>query len=286
MLPGHYTGSGASAIFTPAFPRLSTPALGPYVNPDPYSCKTRNLTVKSGNVVLTGTQAAPIVLDGDMHVKGDLVISGWYSGVGTIYVDGNVYIPFDLRATRSIFPYDPDPARAAAAARDSVQHDRHDALAVATRRSIIIGEFDDNGLHNHSVWYHDLTPPDKRGDVIGVKDIYRWFPGGKAGYESLFGVAYDCVNRSPNGSRGSINMIDAYLYAQNTIGGLARHNSFAINGGIIADNFHVVSGARDCSSGIHPIHGLSMRWSYVNYDWRMRQGLPLLDRLSEFFMRP
>jgi hypothetical protein len=286
-LPGRYRKSGGTTTFTPQFPTLDFARIGPYVNPDPYSCASRPLDEQGGNTVMIGADKDhPIALTGDLHIRGDLVITGWYTGVGTIYVDGNVYVPFDLRAVRSIFPYPADADAAAAAARASVQRKSHDALAIATKRSIVIGEFDDEGIRNHSVWYHDLTPPDKRGDVIGVKDIYKWYPGGKAGYEALFGTAYDCVANTPAGHRGSINVIDAYLYAENTIGGLARRNSYAINGGIIADNFHVVSAARDCAAGIHPIHGQSMAWSYVNYDYRMRYGLPLLDRFAEFFQPP
>ncbi len=79
-------------------------------------------------------------------------------------------------------------------------------------------------------------------------------------------------------------MIEAYLYAQDTIGGLARRNSYRINGGIIADNYRVVSGAPGCQTktDIHPVHKQPVAWSYLNYDRRMKYGLPLLDKFSDF----
>jgi hypothetical protein len=289
-LPGHFVKTGLVTTYRPEFPRadFAASAVDSGGNgADPFGCTTPAPIERPGNVVLTGKSAAdPIVLDGDLHVSGDLVISGWYRGVGTIYVDGNVYIPFDLRAVRSIFPYDADPKRAELAAQRSVETHAHDALAIATRRSVIVGEFDDNGAPNKSVWYHELTPPSQRGDQLGIKDLYAWYPGGKAGYEALFGVAYDCIRRAPAGHRGSINLIEAYLYAQGAVGGLARGNSYSINGGVIADSFHFVSAAGACVEGLHPVHKQAMTWSYINYDLRLKHGLPLLGRFAAFFTPP
>jgi type II secretory pathway pseudopilin PulG len=279
-LPGKVKGGR----FQPEFPKIDFSSLGSYKNPDPYVCGSRKLDTKAGNQIMIGTEKEPIKMTGDLHVTGDLVITGWYTGVGTIYVDGNVYIPFDLRAKRSIFPYDTDPAVASKKARESVRNNAHDALAVATRRNIIIGEFDYTTNPNTSVWFHEATPADKRGDKLGVRDIYKWYPGGRAEYEKLFGVAYNCQTSSVQGSRGSINLIDSYLYAQNTIGGLARKNSYSLNGGIIADNFHVVSASRYCQAGLHPVHRQEMNYSYINYDYRMLHGLPLLDRFADYFI--
>jgi hypothetical protein len=51
----------------------------------------------SGNVILSGTQQNPIVINGDIAIEGDLVINGYIKGSGSIYVSGNVYVPTDLR---------------------------------------------------------------------------------------------------------------------------------------------------------------------------------------------
>jgi len=50
----------------------------------------------SGNVVLTGTEADPITINGTIAIDGDLIIQGVVHGKGAIIVRGNVYIPTDL----------------------------------------------------------------------------------------------------------------------------------------------------------------------------------------------
>ena len=50
----------------------------------------------SGNVILTGTQLEPVVIDGKLAIDGDLVINGFLKGEGSLYVSGNIYVPTDL----------------------------------------------------------------------------------------------------------------------------------------------------------------------------------------------
>jgi len=76
-----------------------------------------------------------------------------------------------------------------------------------------------------------------------VHRVFAWIPGSKAGFDQLYEPApAPCGGGHPNLGR-SVSRIDAYLYAGNTIGGRANKNSYAINGGIIADHFHIISGA-------------------------------------------
>jgi hypothetical protein len=49
-----------------------------------------------GNVVLTGTLASPLVINGTVAINGDVVISGYVKGSGSIVASGNVYVPSDL----------------------------------------------------------------------------------------------------------------------------------------------------------------------------------------------
>ena len=49
-----------------------------------------------GNLILTGTDADPIVLDGDVYVSGDVVIKGVVKGRGAIYSGRNTYIAGNL----------------------------------------------------------------------------------------------------------------------------------------------------------------------------------------------
>ncbi|MEZ6020173.1 MAG: hypothetical protein R3F17_08745 [Planctomycetota bacterium] len=50
-----------------------------------------------GNVYLNGTKDNPLILNGDVAIDGDLIISGYVKGVGSLRVSGNVYIPSDLQ---------------------------------------------------------------------------------------------------------------------------------------------------------------------------------------------
>lgn len=286
-LPGRYV----KGQFKVEFPKINFQKLSSYQSADKFSCSPRPLKLMApsttgGGILITGTEKNPYQLKGDLHVKGDLVIYGHYSGVGTIYVDGNVYIPFDLLAKRSFLRDYLDPADAKARAAKAVKEQSHDALAIATKRNIIIGEFDYKKDPNASVWFHKSTPDEMQGDTIGIRQVYRWFPGGRSAFEGLFGTAYNCKSNNSAGHRGSINLIEAYLYAENTIGGLALANSYSINGGVIANHYHMVSEAMACQAGQHPVHKRPMNFSYINYDYRMLHGLRLLDRFSAYFLRP
>jgi len=50
-----------------------------------------------GNVVITGTEADPIVIDGTVAIDGDVVLTGYIKGEGTLIVRGNAYIPSDVQ---------------------------------------------------------------------------------------------------------------------------------------------------------------------------------------------
>lgn len=51
----------------------------------------------TGNVILSGTESNPIVIDGTVAIDGDVVINGYVKGEGSIIASGNIYIPTDLR---------------------------------------------------------------------------------------------------------------------------------------------------------------------------------------------
>jgi hypothetical protein len=59
---------------------------------------TTSLTaVTTGSVILTGTLANPIQIDGTVAIDGDVVINGYVKGKGVILASGNIYVPTDLR---------------------------------------------------------------------------------------------------------------------------------------------------------------------------------------------
>lgn len=53
--------------------------------------------IQEGNVYLHGTEANPILLDGEVAIDGDVILSGYVKGSGTLMVSGNVYMPSDVK---------------------------------------------------------------------------------------------------------------------------------------------------------------------------------------------
>ncbi len=126
-------------------------------------------------------------------------------------------------------------------------------------------------------------PVDRDTVSLKVEDVYKWYP--KAQYDLLYEpnpVGVDCGTRPLNNR--TFSLIEAFLYAGNTIGGRANRNSYMINGGIIADHFHIISGAVDCPADlIHPVHGMPANNNYINFDYRMKAGLLMLKQLLPYF---
>ena len=82
----------------------------------------------TGNLILTGTAANPIVLDGQIAVDGDLMIRGAVKGTGQIFVKGNTYIAGDVTYA--------DGSKYGVAA-DGTKN----ALAIVSGGSILMGDY-------------------------------------------------------------------------------------------------------------------------------------------------
>ncbi|RMG15900.1 MAG: hypothetical protein D6731_07310, partial [Planctomycetota bacterium] len=78
--PGSYTPAGDNLL-----PR--TGGVGVY---------NSNINGPRENVILIGTKADPIRLNGDVGINGDVIISGYVEGDGLLLARGNVYIVGDL----------------------------------------------------------------------------------------------------------------------------------------------------------------------------------------------
>jgi hypothetical protein len=96
---------------------------------------------ETGNIVLTGTSASPIEINGPVVVRGDVVIKGVVNGKGTIYAGRNVYIANDITYKNS--PSSPRPASGDPAIVDgwvNANKDK-DLVGFAARESIILGDY-------------------------------------------------------------------------------------------------------------------------------------------------
>lgn len=87
----------------------------------------------TGSVVLIGTEADPILLNGDVAIDGDVVLSGVVKGTGVLKVRGNIYLPSDLEyADANLGAFD----RSYGFASDGTVN----ALALAAGGNIVVGD--------------------------------------------------------------------------------------------------------------------------------------------------
>lgn len=97
----------------------------------------------SGNVILSGTEANPIVIDGTIAIDGDLVINGYVKGQGSILVSGNVYVPTDLKYLDGVSylpgdtPGNPTGPRTFGVGQDGTKN----ALGLAAGGNIMLGDY-------------------------------------------------------------------------------------------------------------------------------------------------
>lgn len=285
-MPLDQTGDGVPDFPSLNFAALPAQMIGSVATQGSYATNVQKIW--NGNLVLTGTKDQPIVLKDDVFITGDLVIKGWYTGVGSLYVQGNVYIPGDLRAMRTAFPFSSDDGQAVAKAADVVRAQTTDALGIATAKSVFIGDIQkhqnsDAGNEAVNVYNHPATPANRRAEALGVLNVLAWFPGGQPAFDALYDMAVSCETQAAT-QIGSFNMVEAFLYAQNTVAGISRRASYSIRGGVIADYFHIVSGAAKCQPVASPVHGRPSDRSYIEYDFRMRTGIfRLLEHVGALF---
>ncbi len=293
----------------PTFPVLDFTTLaakmqGSLAAPASGSSVTAIDKVSTANTVLIGTAAQPIKITRDIFIQGDLVIKGVYSGVGTIYVSGNIYIPANLVAAAPVaFPYTDDPIAAKKAAAADLAAGGKDALGLATAKNIFIGDIENytdlsspasggvaagaHGARQESVYTIDLVAAPAslfNATVNGVWDIYAWYP--ELQYELLYESVTPCWTASaralaPGHAWGerAWNRIDAYIYAGKAIAGVSRASNWTLNGGMIAQSMHIVSGSDSALIGANA----QCSPSRINFDYRLQNGLQVLEHLGAMF---
>lgn len=135
LLEGHVDGGIAhgvphgSTYSTNALPAASNAALATLAASGRYD----------GNLILVGTEANPIDLNGTIAVNGDLVMTGKVKGTGQIFVRGNTYLAGDVT-------YADAPGTFGVAA-DGTQN----ALALVSGGSIMMGDYLTVRGKNHSL---------------------------------------------------------------------------------------------------------------------------------------
>lgn len=127
---------------------------------------------ESGNIVLVGTSANPIQIDGIVVVRGDLVIKGKITGQGTIYAGRNIYVADSLDYKNA--PGSPRPAQSQT--KDqwvAAQHDK-DMVAYAAKGSIILGDYTKDPHYGYSgtdLWYSNQYLFSMGDEDVGLDGI-------------------------------------------------------------------------------------------------------------------
>lgn len=197
-----------------------------------------------GPLFLFGTPENPIRIDGPVVVRGDVVISGYIEGQGTIYTERNVHIVGDI-----IYNNPPDWDHAEG--QTGGPSGDADFLGLASRGSVILGDYT-----NTSDWYNIvdnyMTPPftspytDQDGtthsgdytQVDGVKND----GSNRRMYESSFSnaefQAFVAQAVALFGHDHKPQQVDALTYTNHLFGGRVRQANF--NGAIMSRDEAIV----------------------------------------------
>ncbi len=154
-----------------------------------------------GALVLVGTSANPIRLNGPVVVDSDVIIKGYVTGQGTIYSGRNVYIIGNIR-------YKDPPAWNHTDSDDAErasQNSRKDLLGLVAKGNIVVGDA------SNADWYRDMQS--YIGKSSSYVNSYACDPSDASiGYPSVFGDDYTAVETVSG-------LADEYVAVASTCGG-------------------------------------------------------------------
>ena len=137
-----------------------------------------------GALVLIGTQANPIVVEGPVVVDSDVIIKGYVKGQGTIYSGRNVHIIGDIKYVNPPVWSHPDADDAAVEAANA----KKDLLGLVAKGNIVIGDPSD------SAWHNSVDNYIKSGTSSSVVKKYACDPSdADIGYPATFQGNYTAV---------------------------------------------------------------------------------------------
>lgn len=218
-----------------------------------------NNGVVNGSAILIGTTSRPIRIHGPVTFTQDCVIKGVVEGQGTIYAGRNIHIvgsikyknPPDFRGN------DPD--------RVDRENSSKDILALAARRSIIMGN---TAAFRFPYPLYYMTPPftkpryDEFGNLVPAYNAIEVDETGRKRYQSVYGDPTIASLSEP------ISQLDCILYT-NYLGG----GQLGTGGGGVTFNGSIIS--KDEAMVIYSLPLV------MNYDQRIRErritNQPLID---------
>ncbi|MHC4469690.1 MAG: hypothetical protein ACYTDY_08220 [Planctomycetota bacterium] len=226
------------------------------------------------NLVLIGTEADPIVINGPVVVTNDIVLKGYITGRGTIYAGRNVHVVGNLNYANP--PEWPKPMTDAEAVRDA--NAVRDMVGLAAKGSIILGDYTEGGWKSATRNYQQppftqsyvVDPSDEANGYVSFYDAdgrptfngdYTAFDGGlkdadggadpesRRFYESSF--SDDFID---NISDQQVTHVDGILYTNHLLSGKIGDSVF--NGCLVSRDEAIV------------YHG----HIFLNYDVRVKGG--------------
>jgi cytoskeletal protein CcmA (bactofilin family) len=151
---GQINGTGTASGFGYVVASGSTFGGSTVVSANPVAL---NGTV-NGNVILTGTAANPIKIDGTVTVNGDVVLQGVVKGSGALVARGNIYVTSDLTYNDAVV----SGKRTYGVAADGTKND----FALAAGGNILVGDY--------------LTP--KGGSLTSTTSLMTGYSAGGFGF--------------------------------------------------------------------------------------------------------
>ena len=166
----HYEGSGPSGVSTNA---------------------------DNGALLLVGTAANPIVIDGPVVVDSDVVIKGYVTGRGTIYSGRNVHIIGDVKYVNAPNWGHVDADDAAVEAANA----QKDMLGLVAKGNVVVGDYTyekTSGYYSRESW-HDSVDSYIRGKSVSSSSVVNSYAcdasDANIGYPATFGGDYTAVEQ-------------------------------------------------------------------------------------------
>jgi hypothetical protein len=246
--------------------------------------------VINGPLTIVGTQDRPFEVNGEVYVRGNLIIKGFYKGQGSIYATNVLIVDDIVSADCTVgnpncpFPFTGTETEKLAKAREAVRLKRA-ALHLGATEHVLVGD-PDNGLSSLPAL-----------DAATKAQMHAL--GRQAFFLKLNGTDYSAnSSHIPSPSTDGrtnieVNRVDAYLYGHQSITFRAYAN-ILINGGFMGYEAHLVTSypywlhhrnvpASTGDAIINPRNGLSARSNVVRYDYRLRVGGPGFEALKQLF---
>jgi len=208
-------------------------------------------TPDDGTLVLEGTTAHPIEIDGPVVIPGDVILKGMITGQGTVYAGRNVYIVNNVTYKNPATWPHPDTHPKTTLQ----QNQTKDFVGLAAKGNILLGDYHSSSwqyyenyfLRPHFTQPYDTDPSD---DAIGYDSDHNPSNGHRfnGDYFGLDGGQkidrygnvtprryYECTNEQAYralGPTNGVSRLDAVCYTNHAFGG--RTGSLRVHGAIVS----------------------------------------------------